>query len=82
MSDENCVVVYVRIGNTFELWTRNPRMKTVSLAAESQEDRQTWLVKLARVSNHVTYHHCTCTATSTSTTGVAVPSVAVGGSVV
>jgi len=43
-------VCCVRIANTFELRTTNASMKTVSLAAESVEDRQTWLVKLARVS--------------------------------
>jgi len=37
----------VRIANTFELRTTN---SLVSFAAESLDDRQTWLVKLARVS--------------------------------
>ena len=33
-------------------------MKTVSLAAESLEDRQTWLVKLARVSTTLALYIC------------------------
>jgi len=51
--------VCVRIGNTFELCTRNANTKTISLAAESLEDRQTWLVKLARVSTTSTATHHT-----------------------
>jgi len=42
-----------RMANAFELRSSDAAVRTAVLAAESLDDRQTWLVKLARVSNMI-----------------------------